>query len=90
MSEHNKYQARARTKEKTEIIDKALHAGLSEVLKDETFTKDAFHKIKNKIYGTYKLAKPIPSIELIERYNELMATGEMEENLFFKKILRKR
>lgn len=90
MSEHNKYQSRARTEEKTEIIDQVLQAGLSSVEKDEGFSKEAFHKIKNKIYGTYKLAKPIPSIELIERYNELTATWEMEENLFFKKILRKR
>lgn len=54
------------------------------------FTKENFHKIKNKIYWKYKINKPFQSIELIERYNELIADWTLEENLFFKKILRKR
>lgn len=91
MWEHHKHTQRIKTEERTSIIEEVLNAGLKEtILLWEDFTKDAFHKIKNKIYGTHKLAKPIPSIELIERYNELIATWEMEEDLFFKKILRKR
>lgn len=91
MWEHNKHTERIKTVERTGIIEEVLAAWLKETLKLwEDFSKDAFHKIKNKIYGTHKLAKPIPSVELIERYNELIATWEMEEDLFFKKILRKR
>lgn len=91
MGEHNTHTQRIKTAERTNLIEEVLHAGLKETLKQwEDFTKDAFHKIKNKIYWIHKLAKPIPSVELIERYNELIATGEIEENLLFKKILRKR
>jgi len=42
------------------------------------------------VYKKYKISKPFQSIELIERYEELMADGTLEEDLFFKKILRKR
>ncbi|MDD2907234.1 MAG: tRNA uridine(34) 5-carboxymethylaminomethyl modification radical SAM/GNAT enzyme Elp3 [Candidatus Gracilibacteria bacterium] len=74
-----------------EIIDEILKAGLAESKKKlGEFTKDDFHKIKNKIYSIYKIKKPYSSIELIERYNELIASGEIEENLYFQKILRKR
>ncbi|RAL56646.1 hypothetical protein BLD25_02885 [Candidatus Gracilibacteria bacterium GN02-872] len=52
--------------------------------------KEDFHKIKNNVYKKYSIKKPFPSIELIERYNELKATGEIEENLVFEKVLRKR
>ncbi|MCP4523868.1 MAG: tRNA uridine(34) 5-carboxymethylaminomethyl modification radical SAM/GNAT enzyme Elp3 [Candidatus Gracilibacteria bacterium] len=91
MSEHKKVDLREKTLLKTQIIEEVLESGLAATIKGGAdFSKDDFHKIKNKIYGKYKLAKPIPSIELIERYNELLATGEMEESLFFKKILRKR
>ncbi|MDD3144565.1 MAG: tRNA uridine(34) 5-carboxymethylaminomethyl modification radical SAM/GNAT enzyme Elp3 [Candidatus Gracilibacteria bacterium] len=74
-----------------EIIDEILKAGLAETkIKLGDFTKDDFHKIKNKIYSIYKIKKPYSSIELIERYNELIASSEIEENLFFQKILRKK
>ena len=69
------------------IIDEVLAVWLKEI---DKLDRDNFHKFKNKIYGKYKLPKPIPSIELIERYNELIATWELEEDLRFKKILRKR
>ncbi len=91
MSWNTNHTIREKTQEKVKIIDELLLAGLKwvEELWQE-FDKDNFHKIKNKIYWKYKLAKPIASIELIERYNELIATWELEENLLFKKILRKR
>ena len=76
---------------KTEILDELLRAWLKSTKKDpENFSKDDFHKIKNEIYKKFKIAKPFQSIELIERYNELTADGTLEEDLFFKKILRKR
>jgi len=73
--------------DKIKIIDEVLNVGLENIGK---LDRDFFHKLKNKIYWKYKLARPIASIELIERYNELIATGEFVENLKFKKILRKR
>lgn len=91
MSEHNKHTLRVKNEEKTKIIDELLYAWIKWLKeKWENFSKDDFHKIKNKIYWLYKLSKPIASIELIERYNELCASWEIEENLFFQKILRKR
>lgn len=76
--------------QRIQIIDEILFATLEEVKKDEDFNKENFHKLKNKIYGKFKIPKPYRSIELIERYNELTATGELEENLFLQKLLRKR
>ena len=84
MTNHNQ---RIPSQEKTKIIDEVLKAWLSEI---NNLDRELFHKVKNKIYKTYKLEKPLPSIELIERYNELIATWEMIEDLKFKKILRKR
>ena len=84
MEIHNQ---RIPSEEKTKIIDEVLKAWLSEI---NNLDRELFHKVKNKIYKTYKLEKPLPSIELIERYNELIATWEMMEDLKFKKILRKR
>ena len=76
---------------KTEIIDKLLKVGLKATKKDpQNFTKNDFAKLKNEVYKKYKIAKPFQSIELIERYEELMADWTLEEDLFFKKILRKR
>ena len=87
MSGNWSHTIREKSEARTQIIDEVLSVWLKEI---ETLNRDNFHKFKNKIYGKYKLPKPIPSIELIERYNELIATGEMEEDLRFKKILRKR
>jgi hypothetical protein len=72
--------------EKIEIIDEIINAGL----KYEDLTKDKFHKVKNEIYKKYKLPKPIPTIEIIERYNDLIESGIVEDNDFFRKIIRKR
>ncbi|MBS9775125.1 tRNA uridine(34) 5-carboxymethylaminomethyl modification radical SAM/GNAT enzyme Elp3 [Candidatus Gracilibacteria bacterium] len=80
--------------QKVEILDKLLQTGLEKLdLDPSRHTKDLkedFHKLKNEIYKEYKIKKPFATIELIERYNELIATGELEENLVFKKVLRKR
>jgi len=73
--------------EKVQMIDKLIMSWLDNI---DNLTKDGFHKLKNEIYKTYKLAKPIASIEIIERYNELISEWKLKENLAFKKILRKR
>ena len=75
---------------KQAIIDELIFAWLQWLKEKPDFDKEDFHKIKNKIFWTYKIAKPFQSIELIERYNELIAEWALEENLLFKKILRKR
>ncbi|MFK7780242.1 MAG: tRNA uridine(34) 5-carboxymethylaminomethyl modification radical SAM/GNAT enzyme Elp3 [Candidatus Gracilibacteria bacterium] len=79
---------------KTQIIEEILNAGLEKLdlsgKKDLFEVREDFHKIKNKIFGKYKIARPYASIQLIEIYNELIAAGELKENLVFKKVLRKR
>ena len=76
---------------KIEILDQLLRAWLEATKKDpKNFSKNDYAKLKNEIYKKHKIAKPFQSIELIERYEELMADWTLEENLFFKKILRKR
>ncbi len=75
---------------KQAIIDELLFAWLKGLEEKWDFSKEDFHKIKNKIFWKYKIAKPFQSIELIERYNEFIAEWALEENLVFKKILRKR
>ncbi len=68
------------------IIDEIIEKGLSE----ENLSKENFHKIKNEVYKKYHLQKPLPSIQILERYNKLIDEGKKEENFTFKKILRKR
>ena len=71
---------------KLEIIDKIIFAWIEE----ENLTKDKFHKLKNEIYKTYKLQKPIATIEIIERYNFLVKNKEIKDNDEFRKVIRKR
>lgn len=72
--------------ENTQIVDEIIQ----DWLKEKTLTKDSFHKLKNKIYKKYWLSKPISSIEIIKRYEELLKNWKIQENIFFKKIIRKR
>ncbi len=80
--------------QKIQIIDDILKEWLSKLdlsgNKDLKEVREDFHKIKNKIFWKHKIAKPFASIELIERYNELVTSGELKENLVFKRVLRKR
>lgn len=71
---------------KLEIIDKIIHAWI----KEQSLTKDKFHKLKNDIYKDYKLSKPIATIEIIQRYNDLVRDGVIEDNNSFRKVIRKR
>ncbi len=75
---------------KSEIVTELVLAWITELEKNPDFSKQDFHKIKNKIYWKYKIDKPFQSIELIERYNELVESSDIEENFVFQKILRKR
>ena len=75
---------------KSDIVTELVLAWIEELKKKPEFSKQDFHKIKNKIYWKYKIDKPFQSIELIERYNELVADWTIEENFVFQKILRKR
>ncbi len=56
----------------------------------DSLNRENFHKLKNKVYGKYRLPKPLASIQIIDRYNTLIESWKLEENLKFKKILRKR
>ena len=75
---------------KADIITELVLAWLEWLKNKPEFSKDDFHKIKNKIYWKYKIKKPFQSIELIERYNELVEQWAIPENFVFQKILRKR
>ena len=76
--------------ERIHIVEELLRAWLEHIEKNPEFNKEDFHKIKNNIYKTRGVSKPFQSIELIERYQELIATGELPENFAFLKLLRKR
>jgi len=76
--------------DRTNIVDELLTAGLKNINENPDFNKEDFHKIKNGIYKTHGVSKPFQSIELIERYHGLIATGELEEHFGFLKLLRKR
>ncbi len=69
-----------------EIIDKLIYKWIQE----PNLTKDWFHKIKNSIYKEYKLEKPIPTTEIIQRFNELVASWSIENSDAFRKVIRKR
>lgn len=71
---------------KQEIIDKIIFAWVV----NPTLTKDSFHKLKNEIYKTYKLQKPLPSTEIIDRYHELLKQKKVPESDLFRKVIRKR
>lgn len=73
------------------IIEEILEIGLKNSQeKKDMFSKDDFHKLKNQIYSKYKLEKPIANIELIDEYNKSVESKKLEDNIFFRKILRKR
>lgn len=68
------------------ILDDIIELSLSQEVKD----KNEFQKIQNEIYKKYKLSKPLASIEILNRYNERIKSWELQEDITFKKILRKR
>jgi uncharacterized membrane protein len=51
-----------------EILDQIIELGL----KEKELTKDSFHKIQNGVYKKHRLSRPIPSIEILQRYNQLI------------------
>ncbi len=74
-------------KHDTDIIDEIILA----VVRDESITdKTAFQKFCNTIYAQTKLAKPIPSIAFVERYQEMVTDGRVTPSLRVERIFRKR
>ena len=76
--------------EHQEILDQIINAGREALLENPSLSKDAFHKLKNEIYSHYDIAKPFPSIRILERYDTRVAAGEFSEDDRFRKLLRKR
>jgi hypothetical protein len=52
-----------------DILDLIINAGLIQLEEDASFSKQAFHKLKNDIYKSYDVPKPFPSIRILERYD---------------------
>ncbi len=73
--------------EKNKILDEIINAWIKNI---NDLDKESFHKLKNKIFKKYSIEKPFASIEIIDRYNNLIQEWKMKEDLKFKKILRKR
>ena len=68
------------------IIDEIINIWIENI---KNLNKGSFHKLKNDVYKNYKLEKPVPSIKILERYNELIESWKVEDNNIFKKILRR-
>lgn len=71
---------------KIQIIDEIISLALERKIE----TKEDFHKTQNEVYKKYKLPEAIQSVEILERYNELIKNWTYSENNNFKKVLRKR
>lgn len=73
--------------QQTIIIDEILHA-----LADNPAiaTKNEFHKVKNNTLAKYRVSEWPSHIEMIERYEELLSTWEIVDELRIRKVLRKR
>lgn len=72
------------------LLDTIIDEIIELWLKETDLTKDSFHKIQNGVYKKYRQSRPIPSIEILQRYNELIKQWKFTENIAFKKVLRKR
>lgn len=73
-----------------DIKNKILDEIIREWLQNPNMTKEDFHKLKNNVYKNYDVEKPFASIELINRYNELLKFWEIKESPVFQKLIRKR
>nr|MDD3720478.1 tRNA uridine(34) 5-carboxymethylaminomethyl modification radical SAM/GNAT enzyme Elp3 [Candidatus Gracilibacteria bacterium] len=72
--------------EKIQIIDEIIKLSLEREIEN----KEDFHKTQNEVYKRYKLPEAIQSVEILERYNELVKEGIVEDVNNFRKVLRKR
>lgn len=70
--------------------DKALDKIIKAALANPEIEKKEFHRVKNKIYKEFGIAKPIASIEILDRYEGKIASGEEHEDPRVKKLFRKR
>lgn len=73
-----------------DILDLIINAGLIQLEEDASFSKQAFHKLKNDIYKSYDVPKPFPSIRILERYDNRVIAWEFPEDENFRRLLRKR
>lgn len=72
------------------ILDQIIDAGRTALSQNPNFNKEDFHKLKNEIYKGNNIAKPFPSIRILERYDERVKHEEFGEDEVFRRILRKR
>jgi len=69
------------------IIDEILHA----LAQDSSVTdNESFHTLKNSFLAKYRIAHGPSHIAMIERFQELVDSGEIEDDLRIRKVLRKR
>lgn len=74
----------------TEILDKIIDEWRAHLAWNPNFSKEDFHKVKNDVYKGYDIAKPFPSIRILERYDERVKAEEFAEDDVFRRLLRKR
>lgn len=72
------------------ILDAIIDAWRIALWENPNFSKEEFHKLKNDIYKGHNIAKPFPSIRILERYDERVKHEEFWEDEVFRRILRKR
>ncbi len=73
--------------QQTNIIDEILHALANN---QAITTKNEFHKLKNNTLAKYRVSEWPSHIEMIERYEELVHTWEIVDDLRIRRVLRKR
>lgn len=71
---------------KKNILDEIITLAL----KENSLTKESFHKLQNSVYKQYKLPQPIPSIEILQQYDKWIKNWIYTDNANFRKVLRKR
>lgn len=73
-------------KDKTPLLDDIINYAID----NPDISKQELHKVKNKFYKKYWLSKPVPSIEILDRYEWRIESWELVENPKIKKLFRKR
>jgi elongator complex protein 3 len=70
-----------------DIIDEILFSLAKNTSVD---SKESFHSLKNSILAKYRIAKWPAHIAMIERYQELVDSGDIDDEFRIRKVLRKR
>jgi len=74
-------------KNQLEIIDEILFALAHDASIE---SKEAFHKLKNEILAKYRISEWPSHIQMIERFQELVESGQIHDELRTRTVLRKR